>query len=117
MGNALLRGKRIIVYPVYRVKCSNQIHTQGINGALDQQLPNGLAGLLQSGHASVSQGLPEKQAVHGEFPFTKLQHGNLPIYIDDAQDCGSCFCNHGGGGGAHNPKSKAANEYQIQDRI
>ena len=86
MRNALLRGKGIVINTVNRVEGRNHIHAQGIDSTLNQQLSDGLAGLLQGCNAAVTQCLPEKLPVHGELSPSQLQHGNFSVYICYAEN-------------------------------
>ena len=51
------------------------------DSTLNQQLSDGLAGLLQGCNTAVTQCLPEKLPVHGELSPSQLQHGNFSVYI------------------------------------
>ena len=117
MGDALLRRKRVVVHPVYGVEGGDHIHAQWIDGPLNQQLADGLAGLLQRGHAAVAQSLTQQTGVHTEFPPTQLQHGNLPVNITDAQKGRGRLGDHRGGGGADDAKTQPADENQVQHRV
>ena len=114
VGDALLRRKCVVVHPVYSVESGDHIHAQGIDGPLDQQLADGLTGLLQRGHAAVTQSLAQQTGVHAKFPHAQLQHGNLPVNITDTQKGRGRLGDHRGGCGADDAKAQPADENQVQ---
>ena len=68
-GNAAVpEGQNQIVHTAGRRESGHRCRTHGVDGALDQQLAKVQAGLLQSGHGTVTAGLKEAALLQHHVP-------------------------------------------------
>ena len=90
---------------------------QGVHAALDNDVADGLAALLQRGEDPVGQGLAGEGAVDPDLPPGKAQLRHIPGHVADAQH-GADPLGHGGGErGAEHTHPEPGNERQVQHDI
>ena len=116
-GDALFGGKGEIVHPAYGVEGSHGVHTQAVDGTLDQQFAYRLAGLLQCRHGAVAQSVGQQSPAGPHIPGREGQQGNAAVDIKDAEPGAHRLGHHGGEGGAEDAEAQQSDEDAVQQGV
>ena len=88
-----------------------------VDRALDHQLAQIEAGLLQSGHSAVADGLPHQKSVHAHVTAPENQEGLLFPNINQAKQGGEQLGTGGGQGGPLDAQVQQGHQYPGRGQI